>query len=155
MSKKTINLFYSYSHKDEALREKLETHLKLLERQHVIDTWHDRKIISGNEWGKAIDENLKTADIILLLISPDFLASDYCWDIEIQCALQRHEEKSAVVIPVILRPCDTSNADFMKLQGLPKNFKPVTKWTNQDEAFADIAKGIRAAAAEEIRNPKH
>ena len=107
--------------------------------------------MSGTEWDKAINKNLDTADIILLLISADFLASDYCWDIEIQRAMQRHEEKSAVVIPVLLRPCDTGNADFMKLQGLPKNFKPVTTWTNQDEAFTDIAKGIRAAA-ETIRN---
>lgn len=145
-SKKTINLFYSYSHKDEALRDTLETHLKLLKRQNVIDTWHDRKIMSGTEWGKAIDENLETADIILLLISADFLASDYCWDIEIQRAMQRHEENSAVVIPVSLRPCDTGNAVFMKLQGLPKNFKPVTTWPIQDEAFTDIAQGIRATA---------
>jgi hypothetical protein len=93
---------------------------------------------------------MKTINLFLLLISSDFLASDYCWDIEIQRAMQRHEEKSAVVIPVLLRPCDTSNADFMKLQGLPKNFKPVTKWTNQDEAFTDIAKGIRAAAGEQL-----
>jgi hypothetical protein len=150
-SQKTINLFYSYSHKDEALRDELENHLKLLKRQQVIDSWHDRKIMSGAEWGKDINKNLDTADIILLLISADFLASDYCWDIEIQRAMQRHEEKSAVVIPVLLRPCDTGNADFMKLQGLPKNFKPVTTWTNRDEAFTDIAKGIRAAA-EAIRN---
>jgi hypothetical protein len=151
MTSKTINLFYSYSHADEALRDELEKHLKLLQRQQVIDTWHDRKISNGMEWDKVINKNLDTADIILMLISADFLASDYCWDIEIQRALQRHEEKSAVVIPVLLRPCDTGNADFMKLQGLPKNFKPVTTWSNQDEAFTDIAKGIRAAA-EAIRN---
>jgi len=151
MTGKTINLFYSYSHADEALRDELEKHLKLLQRQHVIDTWHDRKISSGAEWDKVINKNLDTADIILLLISADFLASDYCWDIEIQRAMQRHDEGSAVVIPVLLRPCDTGNADFMKLQGLPKNFKPVTTWSNQDEAFTDIAKGIRATA-EAIRN---
>lgn len=151
MTGKTINLFYSYSHADEALRDELEKHLKLLQRQHVIDTWHDRKISSGSEWDKVINKNLDTADIILLLISADFLASDYCWDIEIQRAMQRHEEGSVVVIPVLLRPCDTGNADFMKLQGLPKNFKPVTTWTNRDEAFTDIAKGIRVVA-EEIRN---
>jgi len=157
-SKKTINLFYSYSHKDEVLRDTLETHLKLLQRQNVIDTWHDRKICSGTEWGKAIDENLEAADIILLLISADFLASDYCWDIEVTRAMQRHKEKLAVVIPVLLRPCDNTDADFMKLQGLPKNLKPVTTWTNQDEAFTDIAKGIRAVAnkirTEGINNPK-
>ncbi len=151
MSKKTINLFYSYAHEDEALRDTLETHLTLLKRQHVIDMWHDRNISSGTEWDKAIDENLEAADIILLLISADFLASDYCWDIEIQRAMQRHKEKSAVVIPVLLRPCDTCNAEFMTLQGLPANFKAVTTWANQDKAFTDIAKGIRTAA-EKIRN---
>ena len=151
MTGKTINLFYSYSHADEALRDELEKHLKLLQRQHIIDTWHDRKISNGTEWDNVINKHLDTADIILLLISADFLASDYCWDIEIQRALQRHEEKSAVVIPVLLRPCDTGNADFMKLQGLPKNFKPVTTWSNRDEAFTDIVKGIRVAA-EAIRN---
>ena len=153
MSKKTINLFYSYAHEDEALRDTLETHLTLLKRQHVIDMWHDRNISSGAEWDKAIDENLEAADIILLLISADFLASDYCWDIEIQRAMQRHKEKSAVVIPVLLRPCDTGNAEFMTLQGLPTNFKAVTTWANQDEAFTDIAKGIRTAAGK-IRNAK-
>ncbi len=148
-----IKLFYSYSHKDEVLRNELETHLKLLKRQKVIDTWHDRKIGIGTEWKDAIDENLEAADIILLLISADFLASDYCWDIEVKQAIKRHKEKSAVVIPIALRPCDTSGTDFMTLQGLPKDFKPVITWEHQDEAFTDIAKGIRACA-EKIRNPK-
>jgi len=154
----TINLFYSYAHQDEALRDSLETHLKLLQRQKVIDSWHDRKIGAGKEWEQAIDDNLEAADIILLLISANFLASDYCWDVEIKRAMRRHEENSAVVIPVSLRPCDKTDVDFMKLQGLPKDFKPVTIWTNQDEAFTDIAKGIRAVAnkirTEGIHNPK-
>ena len=154
----TINLFISYAHNDEALRDSLETHLKLLQRQKIIDTWHDRKIGAGREWEQAIDENLEVADIILLLISADFLASDYCWDVEIKRAMQRHQENSAVVIPVSLRPCDKTDVDFMKLQGLPKDFKPITKWDNQDEAFTDIAQGIRAAAnkirTEGIHNPK-
>ncbi len=148
-----LNLFYSYSHKDEELRDKLETHLKLLQRQGVIGTWHDRKIGAGNEWENTISENLEAANIILLLISSDFLASDYCFDIEIKRAMEKHHDKTAVVIPISLRPCDVVNVDFMKLQGLPKNFKPVIKWEHQDDAFTDIAKGIRAVA-EEIRNPK-
>ncbi|MCX7096352.1 MAG: TIR domain-containing protein [Methylococcales bacterium] len=123
-----VKLFYSYSHKDEALRDKLETHLKLLHRQGVIDTWDDRKINIGREWENAINENLEAADIILLLISADFLASDYCWDKEIKRAMQKHYEKSAIVIPISLRPCDVINVDFMKLQGLPKDFKPVITW---------------------------
>jgi 5'-methylthioadenosine/S-adenosylhomocysteine nucleosidase len=150
---KTLKLFYSYSHEDEDLRNRLEKHLTILKRQNVIDTWHDRAIGAGTEWKEAIDENLETADIILLLVSADFLASDYCFDIEIKRAMEKHNEKSAVVIPISLRPCDTNDIDFMKLQGLPRNFEPVIKWVHQDEAFTDIAKGIRAVA-ERIRNSK-
>jgi Flp pilus assembly protein TadD len=150
---RTVKLFYSYSHKDEALRDELATHLTLLQRQNVIDTWHDRKIGGGAEWQQAIDDNLDAADIILLLVSADFLASDYCFDVEIQRAMQKHHEKSAVVIPVSLRPCDSNGAAFMKLQGLPNNFKPVIKWEHQDDAFTDIAKGIRAVA-DRIREQK-
>ena len=98
MNGKTINLFYSYSHADEALRDELEKHLKLLQRQNVIDTWHDRKICSGTMWDKVINKHLDMADIILLLISADFLASDYCWNIEIQRAMQKHEENSGGVL---------------------------------------------------------
>lgn len=147
---RSVKLFYSYSHKDELLRDDLEAHLRLLQRQGLIKTWHDRKIGVGTEWNQVIDDNLENADIILLLISADFLGSDYCWGVEIKRALQRHDENSAVVIPVSLRECDKTNADFMKLQGLPKDFKPVTTWANRDEAFTDIARGIRAAV-EEIR----
>jgi hypothetical protein len=150
---KTLKLFYSYSHEDEALRNRLEKHLTILKRKKVIDTWHDRAIGAGTEWKEAIDENLETADIILLLVSADFLASNYCFDIEVELAMKKHREKSAVVIPISLRPCDTKDVEFMKLQGLPQNFTPVTDWDNQDKAFTDIAKGIRAVA-ERIRNSK-
>ncbi len=150
-NKLPVKLFYSYAHEDETLRDKLEKHLALLRRDKVIEPWHDREIGAGREWRDDIDKNLEAADIILLLVSSDFLASDYCFDVEIKCAMQRHHDKSAMVIPVLLRPCDTHNAEFMKLQGLPKDFKPVTKWDNQDEAFTNIAKGIRAVA-ESIRD---
>lgn len=148
-----IKLFISYSHKDEALRDELETHLKLLQRQNVIASWHDRKIGLGANWQDAIDDNLATADIILLLISADFLASDYCWGVEVERAMEMHKNGSAIVVPVALRPCDTNNAGFMTLQGLPKDFKPVTTWDNKDEAFTDIAKGIRRLV-EGLPNPK-
>jgi internalin A len=99
----TVRLFYSYSHKDENLRNELETHLKLLQRQGLIDTWHDRKIEAGDEWKQKIDENLEQADIILLLVSADFIASDYCYEKEMRRALERHENNETRVIPVIIR----------------------------------------------------
>lgn len=143
---RAIELFYSYSHKDKVLRNKLETHLTLLKRQGVISSWHDRKISPGSEWKNDISEHLDTADIILLLISPDFLASDYCFDVEVKRAMERHCKGEAVVIPISLRPCDTNGADFMELQGLPTDFEPVTTWKNRDEAFTNIAQGIRKVA---------
>ena len=138
-----VELFFSYSHRDEALRDELANHLRLLERQGLLTTWHDRKITAGSEWAGQIDQHLEQAKIILLLISADFLASDYCYDIELNLAMERHRQREAVVIPVILRPVDWQGTDFRGLQALPQNAKPVTIWNNQDEAFADISKGIR------------
>ncbi len=143
-----IEVFYSYSHKDEELRDQLETHLSTVKRLGLIKSWHDRKIGPGEEWAREIDTRLKTAHIILLLISADFLASDYCYLNEMQQALERHEEGTARVIPIILREVDLQGTPFSKLQALPKNAKPVTSWSNRDEAFADIAIGIRIAIEE-------
>jgi TIR domain len=115
-----IKLFCSYSHRDEHLRDELAKHLKLLERQGLVRTWHDRQIGAGDLWKQAIDKNLEEADIILLLISADFLASDYCFDIEMKIALERHAAGKALVVPVILRPVDWQTTPFRMLQALPK-----------------------------------
>jgi internalin A len=139
-------IFISYSHRDERLRDELETHLKLLQRQGVIKTWHDRKILPGSEWDREIDRNLQRADIVLLLISADFIASDYCWGKELSVTLRRHEEREAIVVPIILRSCVWQGAPFGKLQGLPKDMKPITSWEDRDTAWTDVARGIRAIA---------
>ena len=141
-----VRLFFSYSHKDEALRDKLATHLSNLEWQGVISSWHDRKLVAGTEWDGEIKSQLDSAGIILLLISPDFIASQYCRDVEIPQAIRRHEAREAYVVPVILRPFDWNDAPFAKLQAFPKDAKPVTTWANQDEAFVSVTQGIRAAA---------
>jgi hypothetical protein len=140
-------LFFSYSHKDEALRDKLEVHLAMLKRQGVVDTWHDRRIVAGDEFAGRIGAELERADIILLLVSPDFLASDYCYDIEMTRAMERHEAGEARVIPVVLRPCDWHGAPFGKLNAAPKDGKPVSTWPDLDEAFLDVVKAIKTAAA--------
>jgi internalin A len=143
-----LRLFYSYSHKDEDLRNQLETHLKLLERLNLILHWHDRKITAGTEWKGQIDENLEQADIILLLVSADFLASDYCYDVEMKRAMERHEAKDARVIPVIVRDVDWSAAPFAKLQVLPTDAKAVTKQRSRDTAWRNVAEGIKKVLAE-------
>ena len=140
-----IRLFYSYSHKDEELRNELEDHLSLLQATGRHLGWHDRMIGAGEEWKGQLDKNLEEAQIILLLISPSFLASDYCYDIETKRALDRHDNGEAKVIPILLRPVDWEGAPFARLQGLPIDLRPVTTWTNKDEAFKNIAQGIRRA----------
>jgi len=141
-----LSVFFSYSHEDEQLRNQLEQQLAILKRQQVIATWYDRRITAGEEIDPAISQNLETANIILLLVSPPFLASDYCYDREMLRAMERHERKEAVVIPVILRPCEWHQAPFGKLLATPTDGKPVTQWADRDQAFLEVTKAIRAAA---------
>lgn len=139
-------VFFSYSHADEELRNQLETQLAMLKRQGVIETWHDRRIGAGQNIGEAIDGHINSAEIVLLLVSPDFLASDYCYEREMTRALERHEAGKAVVIPVILRACDWHNAPFKDLLATPRDGKPITKWPDRDEAFLEVVKAIRKQA---------
>jgi len=143
---KPIEIFFSYAHEDEELRDELAKHLSILQRQGTITAWHDREITAGSEWAGDINEHLNLADIILLLISSDFMASDYCYDKEMTRALERHEAREAVVIPVILRSTKWTSAPFGKLQALPRNGTPVTKWPDRDEAFLNITEGINKVA---------
>jgi tetratricopeptide (TPR) repeat protein len=138
-----VEVFYSYAHKDEAFRNELEKHLSLLRRQGLITAWHDRHLLPGTDWAQAIDEHLERASVILLLISADFLASDYCYGLEMQRALQRHQANEARVIPILLRPVDWKGAPFAHLQALPTGAKPITTWRDRDAAFTDVAAGIR------------
>jgi hypothetical protein len=145
---KAIELFYSYAHKDEKLRNELEKHLSLLKRQGLISEWYDRDVNAGQEWSKEIDKHLNTAQMILFLVSPDFLASDYCFGIEVKQAIERRERGDALVIPIILRPTYWQDTPFGKFQALPKNARPVTLWKKRDEAFFEITEAIRKAIKE-------
>ncbi len=143
--KMMLSIFISYAHRDEPLLKELEEHLALLQNQRVITTWHDRDISAGTEWEREIDTHLNTAHIILLLISASFLASKYCYSTEMKRAMERHKAGEACVIPVILRPVDWKGAPFGRLQALPTKAQPITSWSDRDEAFLDVAKGIRDA----------
>ena len=145
---KAIEIFYSYAHEDEALRNELNKHLSVLKQQGLITDWYDRNISAGTKWEQEIDIHLNTAHIILLLVSPDFLASHYCSSVEMKRAMERHEAGEARVIPIILREVDWKGAPFDKLQVLPTNGKPVKSGRNCDKAFLDVAQGIRKAVEE-------
>jgi hypothetical protein len=140
------SVFFSYSHVDEALRDQLEKQLAVLKRQGVIDVWHDRRIGAGEDFAKAIDQHIETDDIILLLVSSDFLNSDYCYEKEMMRAMERHASGEAIVIPVILRACDWHSTPFGALNAVPRDGQPITKFPDRDEALLEVAKAVRAAA---------
>jgi len=141
-----VTLFYSYARADLALRDQLATHLALLQREGIIGSWYDRLIEPGTVWEPQILGRLESAEIILLLVSADFLASEYCWREEVSRAMARHQAGTARVIPILLRPADWATAPFHVLQALPSDARPVTSWPDRDAAFVDIARGIRQVA---------
>jgi formylglycine-generating enzyme required for sulfatase activity len=148
MNQPAIEIFFSYARKDELLRDELAKHLKPLQQEGIIEAWHDREIPPGTEWQNEIDRHLESAQIILLLISSDFLASDYCYSRELKRALERHDSNEACVIPVILRSCDWQNTGFGKLQVLPTDGKAIKGWSDIDEAFTDVVRGLRRSITE-------
>lgn len=137
-------VFISYSHTDEEYMLQLTNHLSAIKREGLIEEWHDRKIIAGQEWDKEISQNLTSSTIIILLISSDFLASDYCTEKEVKIAMEMHENRNAVVVPIIIRSCDWARSPFAKLQALPKNAEPIKKWGDEDDAWLDVCKSLRA-----------
>lgn len=143
-----LKLFLSYSHCDEELCERFRAHLRPLERDGLIETWHDRSITASTEWSGTIDDNLNSADIIILLVSVDFLASDYCQDIEMMRALERTEKGEARVVPVILKPCDWKTSSLARFQALPKDGLPVVDWATNDHGFVNAVKGLRRLIVE-------
>ena len=148
-----IEVFCSYAHEDEAWLRKLETHLSLLQKQGLVSLWHDRLISPGTDWARSIDSRLETASIVLLLISANFIASDYCFGVEMERALLREKAGEARVIPILVRKSDWKDAPFAHLQVLPSNTKPVATWTDVDSALADVAAGLRHVIAEVSTHP--
>ncbi|HEX6012094.1 MAG TPA: TIR domain-containing protein, partial [Geminicoccaceae bacterium] len=147
-----LRAFVSYSHRDDRLRAELETHLKLLARTGALQLWTDRRITAGTEWKGEIDENLERADLILLLVSADFMNSDYCYDIELKRALERHEASEARVVPIIVRKVAWYSAPFGKLQALPADGKVVDRGTGgraaRDAAWSAVAEGLERVLRE-------
>ena len=141
-----VKMIFCYAHEDEPLLKRLKKHLSPLQKEGLIWLWYDRDISAGDEWIKEIDKHLNTAQIILLLISPDFMHSDYCYSIELKRAMERHERGEARVIPIILRPASWHGI-LGKLMALPKDGKPVQSgyWRSIDEALFDITQGIRSS----------
>lgn len=136
-------VFLSYAPEDEGLCKQLEEHLAALQREGVLRTWHQRRIAVGDDCRNRIDENLAEAQVMLLLLSASYLASDYLHDVEMTQALARARAGIARVIPVLARPCDWERSALGGLVPLPRDRRPVTIWQNQDEAWTDVVTGLR------------
>ncbi len=145
-----IEVFYSYSHEDEDYRKKLGKHLSVLRRAGLIADWHDRDINAGIAWQEEIDRHLLSADIVLLLVSASFIASDYCWGDEMSNALARHKEKKARVVPIILHPCGWLMTPLNELQCVPRDNKAISLWPNEHAAFDDVLTEI-AKVVDDLR----
>lgn len=138
-----MKAFISYSHKDAGALDRLHTHLAMLHREGAIEAWFDREILAGGELDAEISAQLESCELFLLLISPDFLASDYCVEREMQSALERHAAKNARVVPIIIEPCDWTASPLRQLKALPRDAKPVSEWTNENNAYLDVVNEIR------------
>lgn len=143
-----LKVFVSYAHEDDPHREALASHLAEMVREGLIRLWHDRRLTGGREWAGAIADELKSADIVLLLISRDFLRSEYCNDTELAEALRLHDTGQARVVPVILRSCDWTHSRFARLTALPPDGLPVVEARHPDQRFTAVAEGLRAIVAE-------
>ena len=138
-----MKAFISYSHKDEAALRRLHTHLAVLRREGRIDEWFDREILAGGEIDAEIAERLEFSGLFLLLVSPDFLASDYCVEREMGRALERHRSGEAKVVPIIVEPCDWASTSLRSLKALPSDGKPISEWTNENNAYLDVVQELR------------
>jgi len=135
-------IFISYAHEDEDLKEELDKHLKVLKRSSKVEVWSDRQLAAGQEWDESIMTELRRANVILLLISVDFNASDFIWDKELAVAMERHKEGTSRVVPIILRKCNWEGLPYAALQALPRHARPVTDYPDRDVAYTEIAEAV-------------
>ena len=138
-----MKAFISYSHKDEAALGRLHIHLAVLRREGRIDEWFDREILTGGDIDAEIAERLESSGLLLLLVSPDFLASDYCVEREMERALERHRSGEARVVPIIVEPCDWASTPLRNLKALPREGNPISEWTNENNAYLDVVQELR------------
>jgi hypothetical protein len=149
-----VKLVYSYAREDEKLRDKLQVRLEPLQQEGKLDQWYDRHTLAGTPWHEMIQKRMREADIIVLLISDDFMASKYVQDHELPLALERHESGEALVIPVLVRPTSFwEHSMLAKIEALPRDGKPVTTWENEDEAWSDVARGLKNAVDARLASP--
>jgi hypothetical protein len=150
-----VSIFASYAPQDRALQQELKEHLRPLQPEGLIELWPDRDMSLGTGWQQQSSEYLQTAQIILLLVSIDYLNSDYCAGVEMKQALERHERGEVRLLPILLRPCLWNTSPLSKLQVLPSNGQPVTAWANRETAWLDVVQTLSHVVDHLLQQPKH
>jgi TIR domain-containing protein len=153
-SRAPISLFASYAPQDTPLEQELKEHLRPLQREGRIELWPDRGMSAGTEREQESSKHLQAAQIILLLVSPNFLASDFCYSVEMKQAMERHQRREVRLIPLLLRPCDWHTASFASLQCLPSNGQPVTTWSHREAAWLDVVQALSRVVDQLLREPR-
>lgn len=141
-----MKAFISYSHKDSLFLDRLHTHLATLKREKKITTWYDRDILAGSEIADEIFDELEDSEIFLALVSPDFLASNYCYEKEMEKAISLHDAGKTRIIPIIIEPCDWQSTPLKRFKAVPRDGKPISEWQNHNTAFLDVITELRRIA---------
>lgn len=147
MSEVAKKIFISYSHADAALLDRLHKHLAQLQREGSISEWYDRQIPAGGRFDDIISSSLEDADIFIAALSPDFLSSNYCYDVELKTALEREKSGALIIVPVILEPCDWRASPLGKFKAVPTDGKAISEFTNQNAAFLNVVSELRKITA--------
>src|SRR5215212_8522796 len=148
-----IEIFVSYSYDDEPFLQRLLAQLNGLIRAEIITVWHGEHIPAGEKWKKEIDKHLNTAQLVLLLVSENFIGSDYCYEVEFKRAMERCEQGEARVIAIILAPCPWRDTPLAELKVLPKSGKPITEWPDSQKVWESVTAEIRQQVVERLRRP--
>ena len=142
-SRRPKKIFISYAREDRGWVDKLKNHLASLQRKGLVESWDDSSIWPGKEWNASIMKALGEADIYILMVTVDFIASDYINQNELPVALKRAEgEENVQIVPVIVRPCNWFTEFYNSYQALPKDGKPISTWDNEDKAYLDVVEGL-------------
>ena len=146
-----INVFYSYAREDEKYRDQLVRELGALRKEGIVSEWHDRMIKPGGDWQRDIEDNLEDAHVVLFLVSPDFMKSDYCIGVEVERAVELHFARRCRIVPIIVRPTPSWFTSKLKgFQALPRDAKPISAWDNTNAAFESVVDGIRTVCDEVV-----
>jgi hypothetical protein len=144
-----MKAFISYSHRDSASLERLHTHLAMLRREGAVTEWYDREILAGDQVDNEVSVNLENSDLFLALASPDFLHSNYCYEKEMERAIEKHDSGQMRIIPIIVEPCDWKASPLVRFKALPRDGEPISDWTNENNAYLDIVNELRRVVQNE------